>query len=239
MVLDEASEIYVPVIYGLADCKRDWCYWHFLNFVIVLSDMKFEPKSIGVGFEIGLLKEVAHQFPETTIIGCMFHFKQALRRKMIKIGLDDRQIGLAMQKGSLDLLTVVKKENIETVIGYLRAEFEPNGVDDKWEQFWKYFRAVWLEGVYDFDIWNYSSLLKKNLEIRNVTNGALERFNSKMHTYFFAAHPNIFLFIETIKTISSEYVRLLAEIDAGKATAPKRAAVERIVVPAKLLKLLK
>ncbi|KAF1788112.1 hypothetical protein GQ600_18918 [Phytophthora cactorum] len=49
-------------------------------------------------------------FPSTRIIGCLFHFKQACRRKMKKYQLSETEAGIAMGFGVLDMLTVIDPE---------------------------------------------------------------------------------------------------------------------------------
>ena len=56
--------------------------------------------------------QACNHFPEATLIGCLFHFKQALRRKMIKLGIPEEEVKFVMQKGVIDLITVIPVEHL-------------------------------------------------------------------------------------------------------------------------------
>ena len=49
---------------------------------------------VGVDFVRACFKQVANHFPEVKLIGCLFHFKQAITRKMIKLGMPDKEVTL-------------------------------------------------------------------------------------------------------------------------------------------------
>jgi len=49
--------------------------------------LNINPKTCTVGFEKGLHKGFSRVFPEVQLIGCLFHFKQALHRFAAKKGL--------------------------------------------------------------------------------------------------------------------------------------------------------
>ena len=50
---------------------------------------------------------------ESNSVGCLFHFKQAVRRKMGKLGIGIIEIMLAMKQGVCDLLTILPKDKLE------------------------------------------------------------------------------------------------------------------------------
>eukprot|EP00732_Lithocolla_globosa_P003020 Lithocolla_globosa_v1_NODE_2227_length_2101_cov_10.459922.p1 type:complete len:287 gc:universal NODE_2227_length_2101_cov_10.459922:213-1073(+) len=47
MLYDPVTSVFCPSVFSLHDCKLDWTYWHFLHFVVVISDHKFDPPSMG------------------------------------------------------------------------------------------------------------------------------------------------------------------------------------------------
>ena len=55
----------------------------------------------GVHFELVFFTNVSINFPEAKLIGCLFHFKQAIRRKMKKLKFPDNKVDYAMRKGVL------------------------------------------------------------------------------------------------------------------------------------------
>eukprot|EP00732_Lithocolla_globosa_P003021 Lithocolla_globosa_v1_NODE_2227_length_2101_cov_10.459922.p2 type:complete len:178 gc:universal NODE_2227_length_2101_cov_10.459922:1067-1600(+) len=170
---------------------------------------------------------------------------------MVKLRLPMKQIEVAMRRGSLDLLTIVQEHQIPTTIKYIRefvidekyqdgdSDSEGSGDTDKnvWDEYWTYFEKTWTK-LYDFNVWNTSGATKKDKESYSRNSGCIERFNEKMHTYFPNPHPNLFLYVDTIRKISEEYVQLMKEIQNGTAQPPKRAEIIKIKIPKKLKELL-
>eukprot|EP00732_Lithocolla_globosa_P002794 Lithocolla_globosa_v1_NODE_1957_length_2240_cov_8.177117.p1 type:complete len:507 gc:universal NODE_1957_length_2240_cov_8.177117:586-2106(+) len=231
MVYDHATEVYVPVVYGLVDNKMENTYWHFCHFVVVISDFKFEPATTGIDFEKGWINAVRSQFPKTKVIGCLFHFKQALRRKMLALRIPVDDVKVTMEKGMIDVLTMVTEKQIKTTIAFLRTQINEKGSVSKWNTFWAYFERTWMT-EFAFDTWNVSGLDLD--DVLNRTSGALENFNRKLGGRFPTHHPNLFSFVEVIKAVSDEYVRLLTEILAGNADSPNRTTPTPIIIPSEL-----
>ena len=76
---------------------------------------KFDPETIGVDFEQAFINALRECFPNAKIIGCLFHWKQAIRRKMIGLGIPKEVVSYFMRPGKLDLLTVLPPEDIATI----------------------------------------------------------------------------------------------------------------------------
>ena len=86
MVFDLGLCIFITVALILMTGKTLECYWQAFNWLTSVVDSN-APTFVGVDFERAFYTQVANHFTEAEIIGCLFHFKQALRRKMIKLGL--------------------------------------------------------------------------------------------------------------------------------------------------------
>ena len=100
MAFDETLGVYVPVLYILMTAKNQWLYWHALHWVIVSTRCRIDPFSITCDFEKPLHNAVREQFKHVILNGCLFHWKQALRRemKMKDIGIRDEKISMAATK---------------------------------------------------------------------------------------------------------------------------------------------
>ena len=61
--------------------KSEALHWHASHWIFVASDWNLDPKSATCDFEKGLINAVQHQFDESEINGCLFHWKHALRKK--------------------------------------------------------------------------------------------------------------------------------------------------------------
>ena len=72
-----------------------------------------------VYFEKSLLNAVKYQFPNSKIVGCYFHFRQALQRKMTKLGVPKEVISVSLAKltelvGVSDTEIIQKTKDMES-----------------------------------------------------------------------------------------------------------------------------
>ena len=63
-------------------------------------------------FEKALINAARDQFKDAILIGCFFHFKQALRKHMMSIAIDREQIKIAMTENVVDILCIMPKSEI-------------------------------------------------------------------------------------------------------------------------------
>lgn len=226
MVYDMGSKCYVPVFFVLCTSKTYDTYWNLLQYISDACGEKPRPKQVVCDFELALINAVRDWFPGAKIIGCHFHFKQACQRKMKKYRIPQCEASIAMERGVLDMLTVIDKMKIEShglpwVISKIKDRCNDKKVQysvKKWKLFWQYFKRVWLQ-LFPPDFWNIKDVHKSMI---SRTNNPLERFNRELNAAFPASHPSLPRFVTTIEGISSRYVRLLSDIGAGIAAAPKR-----------------
>jgi hypothetical protein len=69
-----------PLVYVLAGSKKEILYKKIFSFLksIIIK----EPKRIIIDFEMGLLNALSFCFGTSMITGCLFHFSQAIWRKL-------------------------------------------------------------------------------------------------------------------------------------------------------------
>ena len=91
--------------------KTSECYWQAFNWVTSVVD-SVAPAFIGVDFERAFYTQDANHFTEAEIIGCLFHFKQAMHRQMKKLGIPNDKVKFHMRKGIVDLIIVVLKDDL-------------------------------------------------------------------------------------------------------------------------------
>ncbi|KAF0985351.1 hypothetical protein HZS_1266 [Henneguya salminicola] len=78
MTFDLVIQTFVPCAYALMTGKLEHLYSVVLHEMIFLLEFKWMPKYITTDLEKGLIKAINYEFAESKIIGCYFHFKQAL-----------------------------------------------------------------------------------------------------------------------------------------------------------------
>jgi hypothetical protein len=85
-----------------------------------------------------LINAVKGQFPSAKSVGCLFHFKQAIRRPMLKLRIPEDYVSHTAER--LDILTVAPIKQIEkSSIAYVNTLIDPEGHAAKWTKFWRYF----------------------------------------------------------------------------------------------------
>lgn len=112
MMFDPISELYHPVWYALTSGKTGQISEHLFHYIHVASKKKLDPAHVVCDFEFAMVKAVQNQFPESRIVGCIFHFKQALRRKMLNLKISESEVDLAMREECIDRLTVIRRCDI-------------------------------------------------------------------------------------------------------------------------------
>ncbi|KAJ8535238.1 hypothetical protein ON010_g13500 [Phytophthora cinnamomi] len=221
MVHDQASDLFVPVYFVLCTSKAQDMYLDTLELIHKDTAEKLNPCDIVCDFELPLINAVEKLFPNAEVIGCLFHFKQAVRgRKKTTYHNPEAEIRIAMQKVVLAVQTVidpelVPRQGIRWVKRTIRDRCAAAGVTytrSKWRRFWGYFRATWLDR-YNVEAWNVF-LLENSLVAR--TNNPLVRFNRELNQAFPSPHPNIATFVRVIRDISQNYVAKLTNVAQGR-----------------------
>jgi len=140
---------YVPCAYVLMTGKTSECYYQAFSWLHgECPDLS--PFSVGVDFERALLETAQAQFPDAIIVGCLFHWKQAILKKLKALGVRSDQRSYALKQGVMDVLTVIPREELEDGIAFVKNEidfFVRHNTDDYagdkllWEAFWEnYFK---------------------------------------------------------------------------------------------------
>lgn len=108
-----------------------------------------QPAFIYCDFESCLLKALQGHFPAlaTLIIGCQYHFKQALRRRLKKDRISEPECEIEMEPEVLDMLTTT-----QSILSWHRlSETESQKrvfirqiscTSSKWALFWNYFHRM-------------------------------------------------------------------------------------------------
>lgn len=231
MMYDHSIDLYLPIFYILLDSKDELSYSNALHWIKIQCGFQIKPGAITCDFEKALLNAIVNQFNNTSIIGCLFHFKQALRRKLISLRIDKEQIHQVMKIGNLDLLTVIPtNEIIKYGIPYIRANINEGDDVSKWNQFWLYFRKTWMT-TFPANYWNINHAISENLNVVNRTNNALEVYNRIFTSKFKNGRPSLLMFTNICKQESIRYVNLISDIKKGLARPPPHNLVKYPTLP--------
>ena len=208
MALDLTSSEYVPTVWALLSGKSENMYCTLLHEIVVLLDYQWMPSICVCDFERGLLGAARYQFPDSQIIGCYFHLKQSLYRKMRELTLPADQIDICIDK--IEILTLIPPGDISIGISFIRSKIKNE--DPIWNNFWEYFDKTWMQR-FQPSLWNIESIIAKKDITR--TNNALESYNGRLNNRFPCPHPNIAHFVEVLQDEEDYYTKLTREIRIG------------------------
>lgn len=151
-VFDRAHDLLIPVFYVLCTRSTRKVFRNAMAAILGATKRKLDPESVVCDFDPHLRAAVKEMRPDVTVVGSCFHFKQACRRRMVKLGIPEREIDISMATGYLDMLVVIPRRKIAGAdVDYVkratREQCARSSVpysESKWEQFWAYFRMTWL-----------------------------------------------------------------------------------------------
>jgi hypothetical protein len=115
MVYSQPHKSYVPVFYVLLPNKQEMTYIYCMQAINFICGNELNPHSFTCDFEKALLNALQLQFPKANQILCLFHWKQAIKRKLEALHIPKELIKqLICAEGLLNLLTVIPVEDIQT-----------------------------------------------------------------------------------------------------------------------------
>ena len=107
------------------------------------------PTTVTCDFKKALHNVVRTEFPTAIVNGCLFHWKQAIGRKIPNLKFDKPIDERMMTRFFLETLTIIPANEIEkygiTYVPHSVIKVNCNQSDlEKMETFWKYFRKYWM-----------------------------------------------------------------------------------------------
>ena len=164
----------------------------------------------------------------------MFHWKQAIRRRLIALGFTPQIITFIIgADGVMNMLTVIPTEEMREGIRWVRAQVNETADKEKWDTFWEYFWATWCVR-YNPLHWNVHKInADPSIELLNRTNNPLERFNRRFNAAFpNSTRPSIVAYVATILQISNDVIADLALIRLGKLQPHRHQPATTYTIPA-------
>lgn len=146
MAYDASLDVYVPVVYVLATAKCEKTSKYLLYWLQAAVNFQVKPRTVTCDFEKALINAVTGAFPMSVLVGCLFHWKQAIRRKLVDLRIPKEAICTAMSPGIMDILTVIPVDEIVSHgIPYVRSKIDERGHKKAWNTFWSYFSQTWMK----------------------------------------------------------------------------------------------
>jgi len=213
MAFDVTTDVYVPCVWILMTARTERLYRHVFQDIQSLLDWRWLPNLAVADFEYPLLVAIQTLLRTTRIIGCFFHFKQSLVRKLVKLHVDRQQA--SQFAASFDFLTVINRDRIERALEHIRmnSNLDPTITDT----FIQYFKRTWMR-KYPPQLWNIHGL--DNHGVITRTNNPLERYNRRLNEQFGNAHPNLVRFVAAIRSEENLYSMQIRDIRQGRLERP-------------------
>ena len=213
VLFGERFNFIVPCCYIVLPNKTTKTYIETLavikNIVKPIEDTTLQPMSpvyAMTDFELAMQNALLNQFPSIKLKGCFFHQKQAVQhwvnikgyKKEMRVNSEFRiwvnmlsTIALVPLHMLADSLEIVENFHVET--------------ENDRIPILTYFKKVWINGKFPPETWNYFE------HIGRKTNNDVEGFNRYLNKYLNSPHPNIFKFVDHLKTIDANMVLKLTE----------------------------
>ncbi|RNA23729.1 Ragulator complex LAMTOR3 [Brachionus plicatilis] len=180
-VKDSSQYTTVPCVFILLSNKTKKTYrkvFSILKDIALKQNIILKPKSIMADFEEASTLAAEFHFPGIKVKGCWFHFRQAIFRRAIRLGLKQHYHkteykDFVSMLGGLALLPIDKvKEGYEII-----NSFMPD--DPKCKQLYTYFEEQWLKNT-KIETWNqFESNVRTNNRIEGFHSGQRIRDQSK------------------------------------------------------------
>ena len=230
MSFDETLQIYIPILYILMTNKSQKMYRNALEWIFKLSGRRVNPHTITCDFEMALINALQGIFPYSKINGCLFHWKQAIKRKLgsLKLKNEKEIIEHAMVKFSMDILTLIPIDELRSKgIPFVKDTLKDSihEIDDinKMKSFWNYFEKFWMSSENFIKTWNINDY-KGNKNLLKRTNNGLESYNKRLKSLFRSGTPS---FADFVNTLRQESVRQQKKVnDYMDKSAVKRQRVD-------------
>ena len=141
-------------------------YFNALGYAIGVTNFRMDAETATCDFEPAFMKAIKEQFScsgddSFLMICCLFHLKQAARRKLISLGVTDKSLvsEFFSSHGVFELLTVVPVDEIVgKTIPFIKSTFDTKEHSAEFEQFWVYFQSTWMER-YNPEDWNINRFI--------------------------------------------------------------------------------
>ena len=212
--------ISLPELYCLLPNKTKITYTRLLRLIQTKAEehsMCFSPKTVILDFELAVHNVLYAILPGSHVKGCLFHYGQALWRKLQELGLSSeyRQFDHIRHWFRLFIgLCFLPVPQVMNGFVAIQNQHTPN--NDKCRLFNAYFLDTWLTGQFPIPLWNHF-----RTDVPR-TNNNCEGYNSRLKKRACKAHLNIYELILLFKDEHANKEAYLLQINEGHRPAKRR-----------------
>ena len=209
----------VPLVFALMTNKATADYQRLLQllhrYTRRATNQVWSPRLFITDYETGVMNAVATELPNTSHKGCLFHFNQAIFRKVTEYGLarayrrDDRVKDFVRKIMALPFLPIpVLRMNYnlhKRVNGPLMRRYPALA------RLTRYFENTWLNGPFPVQMWN---VFDHHPRLR--TTNSVEGWHHRWNNLVGRVRPNLWYLIMCLKKEEAVIHRVIRKIRANR-----------------------
>jgi hypothetical protein len=206
------TRVHFPAVFVLMNGKSEYAYDLALNIILSWKGKNLLPKIVTADFEIGLINSLLRNLSsDSNFVGCYFHFKHSIQRKLKKMGCSLGNISYI--SNLCGVLCVVEEDKLNLVLEYISEKSVEHDkmLSNIMTEFSLYFKEFWFP---KFNLWNVSRFIGELPKLKR-TNNCLERYNRRINSNFPHAHPSIMQLVGTLRNEESYFSQYIQSIQVG------------------------
>ncbi|XP_003737961.1 uncharacterized protein LOC100898720 [Galendromus occidentalis] len=230
VILAERPGCVTPICYALLPNKSEESYCKMLD-MLTLGWPAFNPTSVSVDFEKGLMNAFSAYFPDAQIQGCFFHLVQNMKKQVAAHGLSRRyrnEPDFELKAKMISALAFIPPERLEVALRELRSDLpeELQTVLDYFED--NYIGRLQARGdgsltrrnpLFPVSMW---TVYERSLRGESRTNNYAEAAHRSLQRQFRVEHPGMLKFIDGIRSVQQSKDADLERYIAGYAADGKK-----------------
>ncbi|CAF0966860.1 unnamed protein product [Didymodactylos carnosus] len=185
-----------PCVFALLPCrKRNICVklFRYIKDNAIRLNTVFNPTRIMSDFVSGLKAAIVAEFPNAQHNGCLFHFKQAVYRRIQNLGLSTSYNSNDTIRSYCRRIMALPFLPINVVVNTFNElqDETPLAIRKNLQPLYDYFDNYWLNTI-DLEKWNVYGLEHRT---NNICEGWHTRFSQRVQKH----HPHIWHFTDVLK----------------------------------------
>ena len=225
------NEHHVIGCYALLPNKQEVTYIEFLEQVQRLTGA-VTPATIMIDFERACINAVQQVYPQSSLVGCLFHLCQSVYRRVQAEGLQEQYMEDEEFRENIRMIPAIAFVPIGDIVTAFE-ELSQHCAGHE-EVILDYFEENYIGAqrrgrrrnpLFSHELWNVNRRVEANLP---RTNNMLEGWHRHFNRCFPAAHPTIWKFINVLKNDASVQQINAANYAAG-GPPPKRRRIYQAI----------
>lgn len=183
-----------------------------------------------IDFELAAINAVKKVFPEVTVKGCSFHFRQTIMRRVQLEGMktiyesEDDYPGI--RRWIRQLMSMSLLRAFAVPLAWRMLQYPPvtgqQSVDLKTTALAAYVESTWISGHFTPDLWTHFDHTGPR------TTNLAEGYHNSLNTKFGMPHPSISSFLDWLQKAQFEIQCRVIQLSAGQPAKQKPAVYARL-----------